>query len=320
MKNIVIPILGAVSIVSTGAVAWLLASPPSVDPRLAKLESELKEARQTIAKLQGDLNKKSAATNLPITSTGNLTLNPTTPPTGASAAAGGPQNLSQVYSTPAMREVIDKQQAAQIEVGYAQLFEQLRLTPEEREHLKTLLTSRQKVLTDFNVQLLDPNLSPERRSQLINEARNQHSLYEATLKKFFNDDNDWNTFAHWENTQPERTQFNTVGRSLFNASSEPLSQTQEQQLIDLMAQVRMSPDSVGGINDQTGTDPNKLTDEVIARQLQQIETNQRLITERSQAFLTPAQQVTLQSYLTQMQAMAKSGIEMSKILLRGSNQ
>jgi len=319
MKNIVIPILGAVSIVSIGAVAWLLASPPSVDPRLVKLESDLKEARQTIAQLKADLAKESTRHTANITSGGNLALSQTANSTLATTSSEK-QNLSQLYSTPAMRAVIDQQQAAQIEVGYAQLFEQLRLTPEERAHLKNLLTARQKVFTDYNVQLLDPNLSPERRQQLIEEARNQHSVYEATIKQFLNDENDWNTFAHWENTKTERTQFNSVGRGLFEASSEPLSQQQEQQLIDLMAEVRMSPSSVGGLNDQTGTDPNRLTDDVIAQQLQQIETNNRIVAERAQSFLTPAQQLTLQNYLTQTQTMAKSGIEMSKMILRGANK
>lgn len=319
MKNIVIPILGAVSIVSTGAVAWLLATPPSVDPRVIKLESDLKEARQTIAQLKADLAKESTRRTANITPGGNLNLSQTTNATLATAAPDK-QNLSQLYSTPAMRAVIDQQQAAQIEVGYAQLFEQLRLTPEERANLKDLLTARQKMTTDFSLQLMDPNMTPEKRQELIAELKRQRSVYESSIKEFLNNDTDWDNFAHWENTQPERTQFNTVGRGLFEASAEPLSQDQEQQLIDLMAQVRMSPSSVGGLNDQTGTDPNRLTDEVIAKQLQQIESNNRIVAERAQAFLTPAQQLTLQSYLSQTQTMAKSGIEMSKMILRGANK
>jgi len=315
MKNIVIPILGAVSLVSTGAVAWLLATPASVDPRVVKLETELKEARQAMASLKAELARKPAAPPTPtVAATGTPTME--NPP----AAPVEKQSLREIYSSPAMREVIDQQQAAQIEVGYAQLFEHLQLNAEEREHFKKLLIARQKMQTDLSLQLMDPNLSQDKRQEIMAEVKKQRAAYEETFKSFLNDDNDWKTFAQWENTAPERTQYDTVGRSLFSASAEPLSKNQEQQLISLMAEVRQSPYSVGGLNDQTGTDPTKLTDEVIEQQLKQIEANHQIIAERAETFLTPTQRQTLQTYLNQMKTMSRSGIEMSKMIMRGANR
>lgn len=317
MKNIVISILGAVSLVSIGAVAWLLATPPSVDPRVVKLETELKEARQAIAKLKAELVRK-ASPPAP------LAIMPKASETEASASApdatAQQPSLREMLATPSMRAMMEQQQVAQIEVGYAQLFEQLQLSPEEKEHFKSLLIARQKMQTELGLQLMDPNLSEAKRAELMAEAKHQSSVYDATIKSFLNDDNDWVSYKSWENTQPERSQYNAMGRSLFSASGEPLSNQQEDQLLKLMSDVRLSPSSVGGLNDQTGTDPNKLTDEVIEQQMEQLASNKRIIYERSAEFLTAGQRQTLNAYLDQMMSVSKSGIEISKMILRGTNQ
>lgn len=313
MKNIVIPILGAVSIISTGAVAWLLSAPPSADPRAAKMESDLQEARQTISKLKAELARKPAA---PPPSTQLGSVAPVAEPENAPPAKG---NLRQMFNDPAMRAVIDQQQAAQIEVGYARLFDQLQLNPEEKENFKNLLTARQKILTDLSLQLLDPSLTPAKRQELLDEAKHQQSVYNASIQEFLNDPNDFQSFQQWDGTLPERNQFDTIGRSLFSSSGEPLSQTQEQQLIMLMAEVRANS-PVGGLNDQTGTDPNKLTDEVIAQQMEQLDANNRNIAERAETFLTAGQRQALSTYLAQIKAMSRSSLDVSKMIIQGTPQ
>lgn len=315
MKNLLIPVLGAVSIISIGALAWLLATPPSVDPRAVKLESELQEARQTITKLRAELARKPAPQ--PASTQLGSVASDSSAAVAANAPAGSQGNLQEMLRTPAMRGLIDKQQAAQIEVGYAQLFEHLGLNPEEKQNFTQLLTARQKTLTDLSLQLMDPNLTPEKRQELIAEARHQQSVYDASIQKFLNEPQDYQTFQQWEAIQPERTQYDTLGRSLFSASAEPLNPTQEQQLLTLMAQVRTSPSSVGGLNDQTGTDPNLLTDEVIAQQMRQIEDNHRVIAERAQEFLSAGQRLTLDSYLNQLRAMSRSSLDVSKMIIQG---
>jgi hypothetical protein len=316
MKNLLIPVLGAVSIISTGAVAWLLATPTSVDPRAVKLEAELQEARQTITKLRAELARKPAPQP---TSTQLGSVSTEAPTTATEAPADSQGNIQDMLRTPAMRELIDKQQAAQIEVGYAQLFEHLGLNKEERQNFTQLLTARQKILTDLSLQLMNPNLPPDKRQELIAEAKHQQSVYNASIQKFLNEPRDYQTFQQWEAVQPERTQYDTMGRSLFGASAEPLSPGQEQQLLTLMAQVRTSPSSIGGLNDQTGTDPNLLTDEVIAQQMRQIEDNHRIIAERAQEFLTPGQRQTLNTYLGQIEAMSRSSLGVSKMIIRGAS-
>lgn len=323
MKNLIVPILGAVSIVSTGAVAWLLATPPSVDPRTVKLESELQEAKQTIARLKSELARKPASlpigTGVADASGSESTASATAPKPGANGVVPS-GNLREMLTNPEMRKMLSEQQAAQIEVGFGQLFEELRLTPEERTNLKELLTARQNILTDLSLQLMDPNLSPEKRKELMDEAKHQQSVYAASIREFLNSPEDWNKFVQWEDTMPERTYFNTMGRGLFSASSEPLSGPQEQQLLQLMADVRKNPSATAPLNELTGGDPSKLTPEMIQQQLVQIDSNNRIIRERAEAFMSPSQLTTLDNFLAQMRAVAQNSIRTSEMILRGVSQ
>lgn len=315
MKNILIPILGAATIVSTGALAWLLATPSATDPRAVKLESELQEAQKTITRLKADLARASK----PGPTVADV-AQPAAPVEAPVAASPEPTNLREMFNSPAMRDLLNNQQAAQIEVGYAQLFEELKLGPEDRDHFKKLLTARQTALTDLGLKLMDPNLSEAERAETQAQVAHQKSVFEASIKDFLNDPKDWSTFQGWESTHPERTSFNALGRALFSASAEPLTRQQEEQLISLMAQVRASPYSVGALSDQTGGDPNKLTDAVIEQQMQQIDSNNRIIAEQAAAFLSPVQQQTLNSYLNQLKVMTKSSIDTSKMIIRGANR
>ncbi|MBB5040228.1 hypothetical protein [Prosthecobacter dejongeii] len=317
MKNIVVPLLGAVSIISTGTLAWLLATPPSVDPRAVKLETELQEARQTIAKLKADLARKPTETSP--TATGTASTTPAQDPASTAANLPAPPNsgnLRQMLRTPEMRQVLENQQAAQIDLAYGKLFEILRLSPEDKENFRKLLTARQKMQTDLSMQLMEPGLTDQKRQEILAEAKHQSSVYEASIKEFLNEENDWKTFQEWDFTKPDRTVYDTLGRNLFAASSEPLSGSQEQELLKLMAEVRTSPSSIGGLNDQTGGDPSKITDQVIQQQIEQLETNHRIIAERAEGFLTPGQRETLKSYLAQLKTVSKSSMEM----FRGINK
>lgn len=307
MKNLVVPLLGAVSIVSTGTVAWLLATPPSVDPRTVKLEAELQEARQTIAKLKADLASKTAAPAAIASSSGAASADPAAPG-GASnpAVPAPPANFREMLKNPGMRTLIEQQQAAQIEIGYGKLFERLRLSPEEREHFKKLLTARQKVMTDIGLQMMDSNTTDQKRQELIAESERQQAAYTDTIKQFLNEQQDYAVFQSWERSLPERTTFDAIGRGLFNASAEPLSPEQEERLLNLMAETRAS-NSGPGINAQTNGDPSKVTEEMLNQQIEQVKARNQIILERASEFLTPGQLRTQQSYLDQALTLAKSG-------------
>lgn len=309
MKNAALVLLGLTSAGSLLALAWVLGRSPEPDPRLAVLETELSEAKRTIASLKRELERRAEQ---PPPAPVAAAPAPAAP--AAAPAPTGRAGLREMMNAPGMREAMERQQALQIDIAYARLFDQLQLSPQEREHFKKLLVERQKTQTELSLKLMDDKLTSAQRQAIGEQIDQQRTAFDDTIRQFLNHDDDWQSFQHWEKTLPERTQFEMLGKGLFASSPEPLSAQQEQQLIDLMAEVRARPGSGGNLAGKTNLDPSLLTDDLIQRQLQQIEVNGRIVAERAAEFLSPAQLQTLKTYQEQTASMTKTGIEMSKML------
>lgn len=317
MKNTFLALMGFVTLASVAAMAWVLGTPAPPDPRVQKLEVELKEAKKTIASLRRELEKREQS--LPPPQPLSRSLSEPSAPALAAAPTGQP-GLKDMLTDPKMRAVMEKQQSMQIDMAYARLIQHLGLNDQEKEHFKKLLTGRQKTMMDTSLKLMDPNLTPEQRNSLAQEVDQQKKAFDDTIKAFLNNEEDWRTFQQWEATLPERQQFDMVGRSLFSTSGEPLDATQEQQLIQLMASVRTTPGQGGNLIGKTNMDPSKLTPEFVNQMVGQLEVNARIVEERAAQFLSPAQLQALSAYHKQTIEMSKSGIEMSRMLMQEKGQ
>lgn len=297
----------------------MMGRPSPADPRVAGLESDLRGAQREIAKLREQLAERPASPAL-APSLGNGTAgaaaNPGGVPTGgAPAPEPNPRGaLRDVMALPSMRMMMEQQQAQQIEAGYGRLFEILSLSAEEKNNLRQLLLAREKGQTDFALKMMDPNLTAEQRQQLAQQMQAENSKYDESIKAFMNNANDFNTFKQWEDTQPERVQFDMMGRALFTQSGEPLSAEQEQQLIKVAAEVRKTPNPASEFLNPASMDPTKLTDEAIAGFVQQLKKNDDLVAAKAASFLTPGQLKTLAAYQEQARNMAQTSVKMSAAL------
>ena len=302
------------------ALAWVLGTPAPADPRVAKMESELREARETIAQLRRDLANKPVASTGSSLRASSLNLSPAIDPVPGSAAApaGGTAGaLKEMLKNPAMRDLLSQQQAVQIETGYARLFENLKLSAEDKAHFKMLLTERAKVEADLGLKLLDTNLSPQQRQQILAEAEKNKGAFDETIRKFLDNDGDWNTFQTYETTRPERTQYETMGRSVFSASGEPLNAQQEDQLIQLMAQVRQNPTPEQAALMKTMSNPTQMNDANLQTYLEyQRAANARAL-EQASSFLSSVQLKALQNYQEQSMSLIKNGYQMGSMLMGG---
>lgn len=319
MKAITIS-LALLSISCTIALAWILGTPAPTDPRVARLETDLKEARQTISQLRRELAEK------PVPAPARtMTLAPSidTPSAGGSPVNGSPTAtpvvgqagaLREMLKNPAMRAMMEQQQAMQVEASYARLMDQLQLTDEEKAHFKKLLVDKQKVETDLGMKMLDPNLSPEQRKQIVAQAEKNKKTYDDAIKTFLNNEGDWNNFQAYEDTKPERTSFDAMGRTLFASSSEPLTQQQEQILMNTMTQVRKSPTPEQAALSKSLQDPSQINDANISRLLEMMRLNNQRILEQSATTMTPGQLRTLEQYLAQNLKNTETGLKMGSII------
>lgn len=302
------------------ALAWILGTPAQIDPRLARLEADLKEARQTISQLRRESMERSTLPLAPkiaaaprIDASGGVGSpvngSPTATPVGGQAGA-----LREMLKNPAMKAMMEQQQAMQVEASYARLMDQLQLTDEEKAHFKKLLVDKQKVETDLGMKMLDPNLSPEQRKQIVAQAEKNKKTYDDAIKTFLNNDSDWNNFQAYEDTKPERTSFDAMGRTLFASSSEPLTQQQEQILMNTMTQVRKSPTQEQLALSKSLQDPSQINDANISRLLEMMRMNNQRILEQSATTMTPGQLRTLEQYLAQNLKNTETGLKMGSII------
>lgn len=298
------------------ALAWVLGTPAPADPRVAKLESELREARQTITQLKRDLAEKaSISSRAPalVPQAAPLDL----PTAGAASTAADKAqtagNMRELLKNPAMRAMMDQQQAVMIETSYTPLFNQLQLTDEEKEHFKKLLVEKQKAETDLGLKLLDPNLSPAERQNILAQAEKNKQTFEQAIKTFLNDEGDWNSFQNWETTKPDRTLYDAIGRSLFAGSPEPLTPQQEQMLINTMTQMRTSPTPEQQALAKAMQDPTQMNEANIKRFLELTAVNHQRILDQAAQSMTPTQLATLKVFLDQVMKNAKTGLEMGSV-------
>ncbi len=318
--------LALLSIGCIVALAWVLGTPAPIDPRVARLETDLKEARQTIAQLRRDLADRPTALPSPSVAARGSAGVPLSEDSAKAPAAGGAFSpfqagggkgstaLRDMLKNPAMRAMMEQQQAVQIETSYARLFDQLQLTDEEKAHFKKLLTDRQKAETDLGLKLLDPNLTPAQREQIMAQAEKNKKTYDDAIKTFMNNDRDWGTFHHWEDTQPERTLYDTMGRSLVASSSEPLTPQQEQILLNTMTQIRKTPTPEQAAISKAMQNPTQMNERNLEQMLQMTDQNNKRILEQAATTLTPGQLKTLENYLKQCREMTETGMGMAKML------
>lgn len=309
----------ALALLSVGciiALAWVLGTPPAVDARVSKLEAELREARQTITQLKRDLTDRptvSSRAPSPVPQAAPLDLPTSAADAAALNKAQTAGNMRELLKNPTMRAMMDQQQAVMIETSYTPLFNQLQLTDEEKEHFKKLLVEKQKAETDLGLKLLDPNLSPAERQNILAQAEKNKQTFDQAIKTFLNDDSDWNSFQSWENTKPDRNLYDAIGRSLFAGSSEPLTPQQEQMLINTMTQMRNSPTPEQQALAKILQDPTQMNEANLKRMLELTALNHQRILEQSANTMNPNQLATLKKFLEQVMANTKTSLEMSKV-------
>lgn len=212
--------------------------------RVVELETKLREAEATIAKLQ----KPTAATAPRVSGSSRTThvssvagmiasadaSSPLTTPAGTQpmTTAGNPGAPSPV-GTATAPPVIDPRtlkSLAEAEAKYADLISQFQLQPDEKEFFKQLAAQRSEVRKRVVSQLQDPTLTPAQRQALLISGKNELDANDAEMRQFLNNDTDYQKFALWENTEIERSQLE-AGRAIFQNNGAPLSSEQEDWLV-----------------------------------------------------------------------------------------
>ena len=327
MKNLVIILLLAALAVGIGFGGWLLSRPSPANNEIARLEIELKDAKAEIARLKEAMEKqktprgRSFVTAPP--SDGGKTAERSSlsaagqPSARTSSLKSGAQAFREMMKAPGMKEMMKQQNLAQMDMLFGRLFESFQLNPEEKEHFKQLLAARTSAQTEMALKLMDENLTPDQKKQVGADYEAARKASNEAIRTFLGDENDYKTFEHWEDTQPERAQLEMMGgRSHFSTAGEPLTPDQEQRLVDVMATVRKAPSQLPDLSKPENVWAGNITDEMIQQQLQKYDRDAQTVVQNAAGFLSATQLQALGKMQQQMRTMAEAGMKMSNAMMK----
>ncbi len=322
MKNPVITIIVTMLVSVAATAGFFLAKPDPQASDFTKLEAEVKAARDETAKLkiERDLlvaEVKSAAAAGPTTSS----LTSTNPATGTLAVGttAKTDNATPGKINSGVRAMLPKTQEVQIDMTYGKLFHKLSLNAEELDNFKGLLGARVGAQMDASMKLMNPATSAAERQAIKNQFAASKTQSDADIRKFLNNEDDYKTYQQWEDTQPERMALE-LGSSAFANAGVPLSDEQREQLVGTMADVRMSPSTVPGLENARDVTPGSLTPEGIAKQLERHKLDDARVREDATKFLTPEQIEALKKMQDQMLVMKEAGMKMSGQMFGGGKK
>jgi hypothetical protein len=307
-------LLAAALFAAVSAGLWF-SRPANHAPHVAELELKLQQATEEINRLKAELAKPKTLTAL---ESGHSLSNLATPESAGSnkkpEAPKEPSAMAKMFNNPEMKEAMKAQASMQTEMQYAKLISQLAMDEAETSLFKKLLGDRVAEKTDLGFKMMDSTLTKEQRKAITDEFDAQKKASDAAIKHFLNNDNDYASFQHWEDTEPERMQM-MLGRSAFEAASAPLSPDQEEQLINVMAEVRKRPSDIPDMNDPKNIDPGMMTDDLTNQVMANLDQQQKSVQEGAAGFLTPPQLEALKKMQDQMRALTETSMKMSKAMM-----
>jgi len=309
------------ALVFAALTAGLLASRPADQTaKVAELELKLKEAEDEIAYLKAQA-LESAKARAAVTRVAPDKVEDKPASSGAASSQGGkggggnlPESMAKMFQDPKMRETMKAQQMIQIEMQYAKLIGNLQLDDKEAAHFKQLLSDRLTDRTELGFQMMDKTMTPAQRKAAGDAYEAKKKASDEAIRTFLNDDNDYKSFQHWEDTEQERMQL-VMGRSAFEGAGVPLSPQQEEQLINLMAQVRKQPSDVPNWSDPRTMDPTKMSSDFLPKLMAQLKAQQETVRNGATSFLTAEQLAALAKMQEQMLTMTEAGMKMSRAMM-----
>ncbi|MBI5766850.1 MAG: hypothetical protein HZA93_03595 [Verrucomicrobia bacterium] len=238
-KNILIGALTLLTVVATG-VAWRsywqarwLEAAQVEDEDITALQTRLRAAEDRNHTLEAQL----AASRETSTATDDASAAPAPAPRegGRGFGRGGPPAaVRAALDRPEMQRLRTMQQKAALDARYAPLFKSLNLEAAKLDQFKTLLAEREATTQDVMMAARDQGLDPRRdREAVAKLVASAQSEIDTQLKSLLGDDG----FAHYEQYAKTQTQRATVEqlRQSLSYTSEPLSDTQATQLVQILA-------------------------------------------------------------------------------------
>jgi len=164
-------------------------------------------------------------------------------PTFRARVDGG--RFGAMLNNPEMQKLMAVQQKGALDSRYSSLFKQLNLSPADLEKFKNLLVEKQSAVMDVMAAARSEGLTGrENRDQIRDLVQNAQNEVDNTIRSTLGDAA-YSQYQNYEATQPQRAVVSQLEQRL-SYSSTPLSDTQSQQLVQILAETSPTRDNNGG--------------------------------------------------------------------------
>jgi hypothetical protein len=200
-----------------------------------------------------------------------------------------------------------------INMMYGGLFKDLKLSPEEKDKLKELLTdSQMKNIEAAQGMFGGKDGAAEDATKQIADSKKQT---DAEIKALLGDER-FAQYQEYQKSVGERMQLDQLRNQLASANM-PLDDAQAAQLMQIMKDEKAA--SPAPISDDQTQLPKKdtFTSENLEKQLAWMDDYNRRVLDRAAQVLTPDQFKQYQSFQEQQASMQKLGLQMAKQMFGG---
>ena len=294
----------------------------ALEASVADLTRERDEARAQRERLEGqlrDLSQKLVESEAAASKNAAALARPTAQGPGrpAGGAGNGPlQSMTERFKTPEMRDALVGQNLAQLDVMYGKLYGRLQLEGADKQDFKNLLGERMRAELEMSLKMMGGNLSPEQSAAAAAELKKNNEATDQKIRAFLNNETDYQTFQHWEQTKPERMMLH-MGATAFAGAGEPLTPAQEDQLVSAMFAARTQTSSVPDMSKPENFTAANLGPQMAERVLASYDAQAAQVANGATAYLSEKQLEALKAFQKQQRAMQEMGIKMGAAMFGG---
>lgn len=217
----------------------------------------------------------------------------------------------EMMKNPAMKDMIRSQQKIALDMSYGSLFSEMELPPDELNKFKELLVDKQMAFIDMSPGMMGPGSADEmkERSRTIKAITEEYNdkVRLAIGEQYYE------MYREYKDTLPDRMQVNQFKQLL--ATSNPLDEEQEQDLINGMYEERTQFFSSVAGDEEQALDPSRITEEDISKKIAQLAQLHENYVELARDILSESQLEQFTKSTEQMRAMQEMGIRISMQML-----
>jgi hypothetical protein len=306
MKNYTL--LGTIILALSGVLAWKFAESGQLKQRIANLEEEV-----SIFKAAKTLVVEAAKTpaNQEVAQTPDK-------PAAAEPPADKPKEensmakaMSKMFEDKGTREVMKEQMKTMVEGMNKELFDLLGLDPESQAKLSELLVEEQSKNQAVGIKMMTG--TKEEKTAVFKEMAANHDVSEAAIKDLIKDPAKIKQYDQYKDSAPERQQLTGVKNKLAGEGA-PLSETQEQSLMNLLYTQRKATKWDKDYSKQQNLSPEFFTEAALARQGEQQAAYDAAIDAKLPDVLAPAQVEVYKAQRKTQRAMEQMGVQFMKAM------